>query len=107
MFYDVLSSLLRHPGLVSVLGFCESTPQPYILNEFVEGTTLKVALAEPQTWQRKLKWVHTEALRGRTSCYELRTTKFVRTSYALRTNFTMNFMSRELRTHFVQNWSTA
>ena len=51
--------------------------------------------------------VITEALRGRTSCYELRTTKFVRTSYALRTNFTMNFMSRELRTHFVQNWSTA
>ena len=60
MFYNVLSSLLRHPGLVSVLGFCDSTPQPYILNEFVEGTTLKVALAEPQTWQRKLKWVHNE-----------------------------------------------
>lgn len=43
---------LRHPNIVSVLGYGEFEDQPYLVMEYVSGGTLKQRLGKPMPWSK-------------------------------------------------------
>jgi serine/threonine protein kinase len=43
---------LRHPNIVSVLGYGEYEGRPYLVMEYVQGQSLKEMLGKPMPWQK-------------------------------------------------------
>lgn len=48
---------LRHPNIVSVLGYGEYEDQPYLVMEYVNGKTLKELLGKPMPWQKAVSLI--------------------------------------------------
>ena len=57
-----IHSKQKHKNIVSVIGTCTDTRQPYVISDYVEGESLKDVLLKDDhylTWPRRLKMVRT------------------------------------------------